>query len=56
MQDKPLTTAQCDELVEALLQDAAALPDGLERKALLQLAASCRDLANMKRIIARKVN
>ena len=56
MQDENLTAAQCDELVEALLEDAAALPDGSERENLLKLAAGYRDLANMKRTVLRKVN
>ena len=58
MQDEHehLTAAECDELVEALLQDAAALPDGSERENLLKLAAGYRDLANMKRTVLRKVN
>jgi hypothetical protein len=51
-----VTAAQCDELVEALLQGAAALPDGSERENLLKLAAGYHDLANMKRIVDRNVN
>ena len=56
MQDEHLTVAQCDELVEALLEDAAALSNGPERENLLKLAAGYRDLANMKRTVLRKVN
>ena len=56
MQDKELTPDECDELVNALLQDAAALPDGLERENLLKLAEGYRDLANMKRIVLRNVS
>ena len=56
MHDEHLTVAQCDELVEALLQDAAALPDGSERENLLKLVAGYHDLANMKRIVHRNVN
>ena len=56
MQDEHLTVAQCDELVEALLQDAAALPDGSEREKLLKLAEGYRSLASMKRTVLRKVN
>ena len=37
MQDEHLTVDDCDELVEALFQDAAALPDGSERENLLKL-------------------
>jgi hypothetical protein len=56
MEAEHLTAAQCDELAEALLQDAAALPDGSERENLLKLAAGYRDLANMKRTVLRKAN
>jgi hypothetical protein len=56
MQDEHLTVAQCDELVEALVQDAAALPDGSEREKLLKLAEGYRALASMKRTVLRKVN
>jgi hypothetical protein len=56
MQDENLTVGQCDEMVEALLQDAAALLDGPERENLLKLAEGYRDLANMKRTVLRKVN
>ena len=56
MEDETLTAAQCDELVEALLQDAAALPDGPERENLLKLAEGYRALANLKRTVRRKVN
>jgi hypothetical protein len=54
MEDEPLTAAQCDELVEVLLQ--AALPDGSERENLLKLVAGYHDLANMKRTVDRNVN
>ena len=56
MQDEHLTVDDCDELVEALFQDAAALPDGSERENLLKLAERYRTLSNMKRMILRKVN
>jgi hypothetical protein len=55
-QHEHLTAAECDELVEILLQDAAALPVGSERENLLKLAAGYRDLANVKRMVLRKVN
>jgi len=51
-----LTAGQCDELVEALLHDVAALADGRERKNLLKLAEGYRELANLKRTVLRKVN
>jgi hypothetical protein len=56
MQTKQLTVEQCDELVKALREDAARLPDGAERQKLLQLAEDFRVLAEMKRIVLRKVN
>jgi hypothetical protein len=56
MEDEPLTVTECDELVEVLLQAAAALPNGSERENLLKLAAGYHDLANMKRIVDRNVN
>jgi len=40
MEAEHLTAAQCDELAEALLQDAAALPDGSEREKNLFEAGS----------------
>ncbi len=38
MQGEHLTVDQCDELMKALREDAACLPHGSEREALLQLA------------------
>jgi hypothetical protein len=46
---RDLTAAECDELAEALREDAAALPDELERANLLELADCYCDLAQMKR-------
>jgi hypothetical protein len=51
MEDQHLTAEECDEFVEALLQDAATLPCGPERLKLLNLAAGYRDLAKLKRVI-----
>ena len=56
MQEEHLTAHQCDELAEGLRQDAAALPNGLEKENLLKLAEGYRDLANIKRMVLRKVN
>jgi hypothetical protein len=56
MQDEHLTVEQCDELAKALREDAARLPHGSERENLLQLAEGCRVLADMKRMVLRKVN
>ena len=55
MQDEHLTVDECDEIAEAL-QDAASLPSGLEKENLLKLAEGYRDLANVKRMVLRKVN
>jgi hypothetical protein len=56
MHDEHLTADECDELAEALRQDAAALPNGSKKENLLKLAEGYRDLANIKRMVLRKVN
>ena len=57
MQDEPLTVGECDEVAEALRQDATSLPSGSEKEImLLKLAEGFRDLANIKRMVLRKVN
>ena len=56
MQDEPLTVDECDELAEALRERAASLPNGSQRENLLQLAEGYRLLADMKRMVVRKVN
>jgi hypothetical protein len=57
MQDEPLTVDECDELAEALRQDATSLPSGSEKEIMLsKLAEAFHDLANIKRMILRKVN
>lgn len=57
MHDEHLTADECDELAEALRQHAATLPNGWEKEIiLLKLAEGYRDLANIKRIVLRKVN
>ena len=55
MHDEHLTVDECDELAEALRQDAAALPNGSEKENLLKLGEDYRDL-DMKRTVLRKVN
>ena len=55
MLEERLTVDQCDELAKALHEDAARLPHGLERENLLQLAEAYRLLADMKRMVLRKV-
>ena len=56
MQEEHLTVDQCDELAKALHEDAARLPHGPERENLLRLAEGYRRLADMKRMVLRKVN
>ena len=56
MQEEHLTVDQCDELAEALREAAAPLPHGSERDCLLQLAEGYRLLADMKRMVLRRVN
>jgi hypothetical protein len=55
-QERNLTADECDELAEALRQDAAALSDKLEKANLLDLAENYRVVAQMKRLVLRKVN
>jgi NTP pyrophosphatase (non-canonical NTP hydrolase) len=55
-QERNLTAEECDELAEALRHDAAALPDDLKKANLLELAECYRDLAQMKRLVLRKVS
>jgi hypothetical protein len=56
MQEENLTVEQCGELARALREDAACLAHGSERDYLLQLAEGYRLLAEMKRMVLRKVN
>ena len=55
-QEINLTVEQCEELAAALGQDAALMAPGPEKDDLLQLAQGYRDLAALKRLVARKVN
>ena len=56
MQDEALTVDECDELAEALRERAASLPNGSESEKLLMLAECFLELANIKRLVLRKVN
>ena len=56
MQDDHLTVRECDEHAEALRDDAAGLPNGSKKENLLKLAEGYRGLAEMKRMVFRKVN
>jgi hypothetical protein len=55
-QETNLTVEQCEELATALGLDAVLMPPGPEKDDLLQLAQGYRDLAVLKRLVARKVN
>jgi hypothetical protein len=55
-QETNLTIEQCEELAAALGRDAALMPPGPEKHDLQQLAQGYRDLAALKRLVARKVN
>jgi hypothetical protein len=53
--DEHLTPEECDELAEALSENAAIAPSE-EREKLLGLAEGYRSLAIMKRMVAHNVN
>ena len=54
MHEELLTADQCDELVKALRENAAFLPNGLERGNLLRLAEGYQLLAAVKKMVLRK--
>ena len=56
MQDECLTIDECDELAEVLREYAALLPNGSKKDNLLELAECFRELANIKRIVLRKMS
>lgn len=51
-----LTAEECDELVEALLEEAAILPDGPAREELMKLAEGYRTLSKIKRMVRSKAH
>ena len=53
--DEHLTADECDELADALLLHADAVPSE-EREKMLALAEGYRSLAIMKRMVEREVN
>jgi hypothetical protein len=55
-QETNLTVEQCEELATALGLDTVLMPPGPEKDDLLQLTQGYRDLAVLKRLVARKVN
>jgi hypothetical protein len=55
-ESRNLTADECDELADALIEDAAALPHGPKKENALRLAESYRNLAEMKRMVLRESN
>jgi hypothetical protein len=55
MEDEHLTADECDELADALLEDAATLPSG-NRETSFRLAEGYRTLSVMKRMVSGEVN
>jgi len=51
-----MTADECEELADALLEAAAALPPGPKKQETSKLADGYRSLAQMKRLVLRKVN
>ena len=55
-EQRNMTADECEELATALVEDAAALPHGPKKEEALRLAESYRNLAEMKRMVLRKLN
>jgi hypothetical protein len=55
-QSKNMTADECEELADALVDAAAALPPGPRKQKTSKLALGYRSLAQMKRFVLRKVN
>ena len=51
-----MTADECEELADALVEAAAALPPGPKKQETSKLADGYRSLAQMKRLVLRKVN
>jgi hypothetical protein len=56
MSAEQLTVEQCNELANALREDAACLPHGADREKLMRLAENYRVLGQMKRMVVGRVN
>jgi hypothetical protein len=56
MHEDHLTVDQCDEIANALREDAAHLASGPDKQQLLQLVERYRALAELKRMVLRLVN
>lgn len=55
-QERKMTADECEELADALAEDAAALSLGPKKQETSNLAHCYRSLAQMKRLVLRKVN
>ena len=55
-ESRNMTADECEELAAALVEDAAALPQGPKKEDALRLAEAYRNLAEMKRMVLRKSN
>ena len=55
-QERKMTADECEELTDALAEDAAALPLGPKKQELSKLSDGYRTLAQVKRLVLRKVN
>jgi hypothetical protein len=51
-----LAIERCDELAVAIYEEAALLPPGSKKDGLLNIADGYRNLAEAKRLVARKLN
>ena len=51
-----ITADECEELADALVEAAAALPPGPKKQETSNLAHCYRSLAQMKCLVLRKVN
>lgn len=55
IEDQHLTVEECDELSQILIQDAASMQDGPQRRKLLELAECYGALARLKNLVLGKV-
>jgi hypothetical protein len=55
-QERNLTADECEELADALVEAAAAMPLGPKKQETSKLSDGYRTLAQVKRLVLRKVN
>jgi hypothetical protein len=55
-QERNLTADECEELADALLEVAVALPPGQKKQDTSKLSDGYRALARVKRLLLRMVN